>query len=82
MPAWGLSHDDDVIWSMVAFLQKLPTLNAEQYAAMTSGESSHHHEHEHEESANTAQPDKGADTHGRNRTGRSRRAVPAGAGEG
>jgi hypothetical protein len=62
MPAWGLSHDDDIIWSMVAFLQKLPTLDAVQYAAMTSGESSHHHEHEPEESANAAKSDQGTDS--------------------
>ena len=35
MPAWGLTHDDDTIWSIVAFLQKLPGLTAEQYARMT-----------------------------------------------
>ncbi|WP_458068489.1 c-type cytochrome [Rhodanobacter sp. BL-MT-08] len=31
MPAWGASHDDATIWSMVAFLQKLPDLTAAQY---------------------------------------------------
>jgi mono/diheme cytochrome c family protein len=31
MPAWGLSHDDPTIWSMVAFLQKLPALTPVQY---------------------------------------------------
>lgn len=31
MPAWGTSHDDPTIWSMVAFLQKLPDLTPEQY---------------------------------------------------
>jgi ketosteroid isomerase-like protein len=31
MPAWGSSHDDPTIWSMVAFLQKLPTLTPTQY---------------------------------------------------
>ena len=31
MPAWGGSHDDPTIWSMVAFLQKLPTMSAAQY---------------------------------------------------
>ena len=31
MPAWGASHDDDTIWSMVAFLQKLPDMTAAQY---------------------------------------------------
>jgi mono/diheme cytochrome c family protein len=31
MPAWGLSHDDPTIWSMVAFLQKLPDMTRAQY---------------------------------------------------
>lgn len=31
MPAWGISHDDATIWSMVAFLQKLPGMTAAQY---------------------------------------------------
>jgi mono/diheme cytochrome c family protein len=31
MPAWGTSHDDATIWSMVAFLRKLPDLTPAQY---------------------------------------------------
>jgi mono/diheme cytochrome c family protein len=31
MPAWGGSHDDATIWSMVAFLQKLPDMSPAQY---------------------------------------------------
>jgi mono/diheme cytochrome c family protein len=31
MPAWGMSHDDATIWSMVAFLQKLPGMTPAQY---------------------------------------------------
>ena len=31
MPAWGLTHDDERIWSMVAFLQKLPGMTPVQY---------------------------------------------------
>ena len=36
MPAWGATHDDTTIWSMVAFLQTLPkppALNAVRQAA-------------------------------------------------
>lgn len=36
MPAWGATHDDEVIWDMVAFLRKLPELTAEQYQALVS----------------------------------------------
>ena len=31
MPAWGGGHDDPTIWSMVAFLQKLPDMTPAQY---------------------------------------------------
>jgi mono/diheme cytochrome c family protein len=31
MPAWGATHDDATIWSMVAFLETLPDLSAAQY---------------------------------------------------
>jgi len=36
MPAWGLSHDDPTIWSMVAFLQKLPDMTPAQYKDMVA----------------------------------------------
>ncbi|MCX7514251.1 c-type cytochrome [Frateuria hangzhouensis] len=56
MPAWGISHDDPTIWSMVAFLQKLPDLTPLQYRDMVAkappdedmdmgGEESGHHHH-------------------------------------
>lgn len=50
MPAWGLTHDDDAIWGLVAFLQQLPSMDATSYAAMTAdaGDADHEHgEHEH-----------------------------------
>lgn len=31
MPAWGLGHDDATIWSIVAFVQKLPGMSPQQY---------------------------------------------------
>jgi len=34
MPAFGMTHTDEQIWSMVAFLKQLPKLTAQQYAAM------------------------------------------------
>jgi len=65
MPAWGASHDDATIWSMVAFLQKLPGMTPAQYKDIVAkappdedmdmdmpGEAGHHHgaaEHEHEQ---------------------------------
>jgi mono/diheme cytochrome c family protein len=31
MPAWGVTHDDEILWDVVAFLRKLPELTAEEY---------------------------------------------------
>jgi len=31
MPAWGTTHDDDTLWSIVAFLRKLPGMTPAQY---------------------------------------------------
>lgn len=31
MPAWGVGHDDATIWSIAAFVTKLPGLSAEHY---------------------------------------------------
>ena len=35
MPAWGKTHDDKLIWDMVAFVQRLPKLTPAQYQEMT-----------------------------------------------
>jgi hypothetical protein len=35
MPAWGKTHDDATIWTIVAFLQTLPTLSPEQQSEIT-----------------------------------------------
>ena len=34
MPAWGPTHSDEKIWAIVAFLEKLPHMTAEQYEEM------------------------------------------------
>ena len=36
MPAWAPGHDDERIWNMVAFLKRLPDLNAAQYQILTA----------------------------------------------
>jgi mono/diheme cytochrome c family protein len=45
MPAWGVTHDDESVWGLVAFLQQLPFLDAAGYAALT--EELHDADHEH-----------------------------------
>lgn len=34
MPAWGTTHEDDALWPVVAFMAKLPELDAAGYAEL------------------------------------------------
>lgn len=48
MPAWGSSHSDEDLWSMVALIQKFPGMTAAEYeqlqqAAADAGIGHHHH---------------------------------------
>ncbi len=36
MPAWGASHTDDDIWSLVAFISKLNSMSLEEYQKLTA----------------------------------------------
>ncbi len=67
MPAWGGSHDDATIWSMVAFLQKLPAMTPSQYKDIVArapadddmqmeGEAGPSHEHEHAAGVSNGSP--------------------------
>jgi mono/diheme cytochrome c family protein len=42
MPAWGRTHSDALIWDMVAFLNRLPSLSAAQYQAAVSSAPADH----------------------------------------
>ncbi|TPG14640.1 cytochrome c [Sphingomonas koreensis] len=44
MPAWGKTHPDPLIWDMVAFLQKMPTLSTAQYKATIASAPADHDE--------------------------------------
>jgi mono/diheme cytochrome c family protein len=44
MPAWGITHDDDVLWDVVAFLRKMPKLSADQYQALVKSSPKTHDE--------------------------------------
>ncbi|HEY2033105.1 MAG TPA: cytochrome c [Rhizomicrobium sp.] len=46
MPAWGVTHSDEEIWNMVAFLQKLPSLSPAQYHTIVAS-GGDHHDHDH-----------------------------------
>lgn len=45
MPAWGPTHDDKMIWAMVALMEKLPHLDPAEYQAMKARKKSDNHEH-------------------------------------
>lgn len=48
MPAWGITHDDEKIWAITAFVTKLPSMTQAEYQAMNQkvGEKKdHHHMH-------------------------------------
>jgi len=56
MPAWGITHDDDLLWDVVAFVRKLPELTPEQYETLVKNAPKHEemmqqmemgHDHEH-----------------------------------
>lgn len=44
MPAWGPTHNDTLIWDMVAFLQKLPKLTPAQYQVLVKSAPEDHDE--------------------------------------
>lgn len=43
MPAWGRSMDDEYIWNMVAFVQKLPGMDATSYRQLVASSAGHSH---------------------------------------
>jgi mono/diheme cytochrome c family protein len=56
MPAWGVTHDDGLLWDVVAFVRKLPELTPEQYETLVKNAPKHEelmqememdHDHEH-----------------------------------
>lgn len=66
MPAWGSTHmDDGEIWSLVAFINQLPTMDAARYRAIvvpepsapTPEEGQQTKPHEHPEAPSPAQPE-------------------------
>jgi mono/diheme cytochrome c family protein len=41
MPAWGVTHDDELLWDVVAFVRKLPELTPEQYETVVKNAPKH-----------------------------------------
>ena len=44
MPAWGKTHNDELIWDMVAFIRQLPKMSPEQYKAAVANAPEDHEE--------------------------------------
>lgn len=44
MPAWGKTHDDQLIWDMVAFIRQLPKMSPEQYRTAVASAPADHDE--------------------------------------
>ncbi|MGA9342786.1 MAG: cytochrome c [Rhodanobacteraceae bacterium] len=66
MPAWGVTHDDQKIWSMVAFVRKLPKLSVTQYQQMTAsgGGQDHAPGNDHANDHGATQRTEGTNEHG------------------
>lgn len=56
MPAWGRTHDDHIIWGMVAFLRRLPDMTGAQYETMTAGAEHEEHDEAHDHDAQSPAP--------------------------
>jgi mono/diheme cytochrome c family protein len=41
MPAWGVTHDDELLWDVVAFVRQLPELTPEQYETLVKDAPKH-----------------------------------------
>jgi hypothetical protein len=41
MPAWGVTHSDEMLWDVVAFLKRLPELTSDQYQALVKSAPTH-----------------------------------------
>ncbi len=66
MPAWGVTHDDDAIWPVVAFLTKLPELDATQYKELLANakDTGHHiDDRKQQDDARGAEEDHGSHEH-------------------
>ena len=44
MPAWGKTHDDQLIWDMVALIRQLPKMSPERYKAAVASAPADHDE--------------------------------------
>ena len=60
MPGWGVTHDDQSLWEIVAFVRTLPGMTAAQYQALDSKlppghVHSHGHDNDHDHQADAGE---------------------------
>ena len=68
MPAWGPSHDDAEIWSIVAFLKALPTIDADEYKRLDAEtKQGHGHSGAVDKGISQEHMEKPVDAHGTNK---------------
>ena len=41
MPAWGVTHEDELLWDVVAFVRRLPELTPDQYETLVKNAPKH-----------------------------------------
>lgn len=41
MPAWGVTHEDELLWDVVAFVRKLPELTPDRYETLVKNAPKH-----------------------------------------
>ncbi len=63
MPAWGASHDDETLWSIVAFVNRLPALTPQQYTALVDRAPPHDHRTKPAADARSGAKDRGKPAH-------------------
>lgn len=61
MPAWGATHDDEAIWGIVAFVEKLPEMSAQEY--QKAARPTHEVPHSHASGAEAHHDEKSAPAH-------------------
>ena len=81
MPAWGATHDDAAIWPVVAFITKLPELDATRYQDLldnaegmghhTNDSADEGHAHDNGSSEDTNHDDEHSDGHEHDDSGQS-----------
>lgn len=82
MPAWPARHRDDEVWSVVAFLRRLPELEPQEYRELTGGDRPHAPADLEQLSGPARQTlERCADCHGKQGNGRGVGAFPRLAGQ-